>query len=234
MKYKKKLQKALKEAGLSEALAEFITIESEDQIEAVVEQLTQKEESDELDFKKVLASKDFSEFVTENGIDEILKTSKTLKSEYDRKVSTGIKTFKKKFLKDEIDVDEDDDEDVDEGKKGGKNDGDMPKWAKKLMEKVDGLEKGSETKSKKEQAKALFSKSETLQNLPEKLQGKWLDRINLDSETSFEDQIKGLEEEVTELGIAKGSTENPGLPTGGKPSKDKASAEVLKVVDSMI
>lgn len=230
MNLKKKLKEALKKAGLKEGLADFIKIESEDQIEGIIENLSTQDGEDEIDFKKLLSSKEFSEFVEQEGFDQVVEGSKTLKSQFDRKVTSGIKTFKKKFLKtsdpDDDDEEEDDDGDGTSTKSGEK----MPKWAKSLVEKVDSLKKKEETDEWGEQVTEALKKSK----IPEKLQKKWVSRIVKSDDKKLEDQIKELEEEFDDLGKDFGGSFK-GLPTGGSTNDKSASDEEVKdLVDDLV
>jgi len=83
---------------------------------------------------------------------------------------------------------------------------DAPAWAKpllesnkKLSEEIEALKTGKVTESKKQTVTDLFEKSEVLKNLKPEVKKRWLDRVNVDSETPFEDQIKELESEYSEL-----------------------------------
>ena len=59
-----------------------------------------------------------------------------------------------------------------------------------------GLIKKTQQSSKLEQAAGSIKGSKVL---PETSQKKWISRINLESEKSFEDQVKELETEYTDL-----------------------------------
>lgn len=229
MNLKEKLKAALKKAGLNEGLAEIITIESEDQIEGIINQLKPTTSEEELDFNQILSSEAFSKFAIKNGFDALLKASKTLQSEHDKKVTAGIKSFKEKYFKK---IDGEEDEEEDEGQKKKKNMGDeIPKLLKDLMAKVEGLEKQEKTSSKSAQVKELLSKSK----LSKKLQEKWVGRVDLNSEVSFEDQIKALETEEEELRTELlGGTIPRGLPTGGGSDSKPSDAEIDDVVNSLM
>ncbi len=80
---------------------------------------------------------------------------------------------------------------------------DTPTWAqalidqnKALSEKITAIETGKQTETKQQQAQKVLQGSALL---PESAKSKWLSRIDLNSETSFEDQVKGLETEYSEL-----------------------------------
>lgn len=83
---------------------------------------------------------------------------------------------------------------------------DVPSWAKaildsnkKLETELEAIKSGKVTEGKKQMASQLFDASDVLKGLKPELKQRWLDRINVDSETSIEDQITGLEEEYSEL-----------------------------------
>lgn len=216
---KEKLKEALKKAGLDEGLADVINITEESQIEGVINSLKPQETT--IDFQAILQSKEFATFVQKNGFDKVLDFSKTLQSEHDKKVTKGVNTFKEKFLKGLT---------PDDGNKNTPNDNEMPAWAKQMMETVNNLSKDKATASKLEQAKNVISNSK----LPEKFQNKWLDRIDLESEKSFEDQIKELEDEYTEF-QKDFVSENAGrgLPSGGV-SDDEVTDELAQdIVNQM-
>ncbi len=219
---KEKLKKALKDAGLSEGLADVINITSEDQIEGVIQSLQHQT----MDFSTILQSKEFATYVQTVGFDKVLEQSKTLQSEHDKKVTKGVETFKSKFLKTLT---------PNNGQGGNEpnpNQGgdDVPAWAKQLMETVTNLSQEKARAMKLEQAQAVISKSK----LPEKFQKKWLNRIDLESETSFEDQIKGLEEEYTDLQKDfVGANAKRGLPNGGSNDTEVTDEQAEAIVDEM-
>ena len=212
-----KLKSALKAAGLNEGLADVISITSEDQIEGVINKL--KPTQNELDIPKILGSEEFKTYAESVGFKKVIELSKPLQSGHDKGVTDGIKSFQEKYLKTVNGEGEGDD--GDDPKK-------MPEWAKKLSDKIDKFETEKAKGGKLEEAKKLMQESK----LPDKLKGKWVERIQLESETSVEDQIKGLEKEVEELGIAPGAQEQ-GLPIGG-PSNGKVSKEEAESIVSEI
>lgn len=113
-----------------------------------------------------------------------------------------------------------------------------PEWAKGLIEqnkaltdKINAIETGKLTESKQQQALSALQKSEVLND---SIKTKWANRIDLNSDVSFEDQVKGLESEFTELrqGLVDatalaGST--PMISSGGKPS----DAELESILDKI-
>ena len=138
--------------------------------------------------------------------------------------------------KNETQDEEDNEDNVDEVPTGDE----VPKWAKvlitsnkKLQEKLQTLETENTQKSKTQQAESLMSKSKVL---PENLQKKWVTRIDLESDIPFEDQIKDLETEFTDLSSAIVKEKVPlggNFPTGYE-SKEATDAEVDSVVDNIM
>lgn len=224
---KKKLQKALKKAGLSEGLADVINITSEDQIESIVNQLKSSSSSDnddkDIDFEDVIKSEGFEEFVKEHGFDKVLTLSKTLQSEHDRKVTKGVKTGLENFLKKKgapSKEDEDDDSDSNLGD-------DAPDWAKALMKKVDGLEKNNSKFQFSDKVKEAMTKSK----LPDPLKDKWASRV-VEGDVSIDKQIEALEKENEEIyqSIVGDVAVNGNLPMGKKFSSE---SEKLKEIATM-
>lgn len=223
---KKKLQKALKAAGLSEGLADVINITSEDQIQTIVDQLksgTTSDDDPEIDFEDVLKSEGFEEFVKTNGFDKVLELSKTLQSQHDRKVTTGIKNGLENFLKKKggnSNPKEDDDE-LDSGLGD-----DAPEWAKTLLKKVNGLEQNNSKSKFSDNVKEALKKS----NLPDLLKESWVNRI-VDGEVPIEKQLEALEKEHEEIQKSIiGDNAGGGLPSGNKFSTE---TEKLKEIDKM-
>lgn len=227
MNIKEKLKAALLAKGLKEGLSDFINITSEDQIEGVINSLTPTQD-DELDFKKVLSSTEFSSYLSSNGLDKVLEGSKSLQSEFDKKVTKGIKTFKQKFVKDELE--EDDDNTTAET-----GDSQTLKLINELKQELKAIKDGNSKSKTLDSAKELFSKSKSLSKLPERIQQRYLNSIDFEGGSSLDDQIKEFEEEAGELRLS-GIRTNPGLPTGGTPPEDsKASTEeVNSIVDKLM
>lgn len=116
---------------------------------------------------------------------------------------------------------------------------DAPEWAKallksneKLTSDLEAIKTGNITQTKKQTASDLFGKSEILKGLKPELKDRWLNRIDVNSETSFEDQIKDLEVEYSEL--VQGSVDNNlyAPPAGGGDPTDLKADQV--VVDKMM
>lgn len=99
---------------------------------------------------------------------------------------------------------------------------DVPEWAKglveankALLEKVTAIETGNVIQTKKHSASQLFEKSDVLKGLKEDLKPRWINRIDVNSETPIEDQIKELETEYSELVQVSADNNQYGGPAGG-------------------
>lgn len=224
---KEKLKKALKKAGLSEGLVDVINITSEDQIEGIVNQLKSTQDNElELDYSLIIKSEGFKQYVEkQGGFKKIVEESPVLKSGHDKAITEAVNTNKKKLLK-ELAQDGD-------GEESGQqqNDGDTPAWAKALIEKVNGFEKKTQESSKLEQAKSVLNASKII---PQSFKEKWQKRIALESDTSFEDQVKELEAEYSEIHKSIiGDNAGSGLPQGGSSDKKVSDEEVGDLVKDL-
>ncbi|MFC5046904.1 hypothetical protein [Aquimarina hainanensis] len=102
---------------------------------------------------------------------------------------------------------------------------------RKLAEKIEVLEKGKATEDKKVLAKKAFDDSEVFKALAPGLKERYLNRFNLDSDISFEDQVKDFEQEYTDLvqGYAD-SRDISGAPPVGSSNQEATDAEVNDIV----
>lgn len=120
---------------------------------------------------------------------------------------------------------------------------DVPEWAKgllesnkALLEKVTTLETGKITETKKQTAQSVFESSEVLKALKPEIKANWLNRIDVNSETPIEDQVKNLETEFTDIrqeiaNTTKYSSVVPSFTDG----KNEPSAEDIKgIVDNLV
>jgi hypothetical protein len=120
---------------------------------------------------------------------------------------------------------------------------DVPEWAKgllesnkALLEKVTTLETGKITETKKQTAQSVFESSEVLKALKPEIKANWLNRIDVNSETPIEDQVKSLETEFTDIrqeiaNTTKYSSVVPSFTDG----KNQPSAEDIKgIVDNLV
>ena len=131
--------------------------------------------------------------------------------------------------------DDDDDEVI-------KVDEDAPAWAKALLKqnetlskKIETLESGKTLESKKATATQLFEKSEVLKGLKPELKERWIGRIDVNSQTPFEEQIQALEAEFSELVQVNADTNQYAAPAGGGNPKDVTvdQAVVDKIVEGI-
>lgn len=117
----------------------------------------------------------------------------------------------------------------------------MPSWAKamydtnkKLLQEVESLKTGKIIETKKATAKKLFDENETLKGLKETVKEKWLNRIDVNSETPIEDQITDLEKEYAELvQVNANSQQVAGAPPNGAVGGKPTDAELKSVADGL-
>lgn len=68
-----------------------------------------------------------------------------------------------------------------------------------LQKQVQDLSKGQKHQTLQEKAKGLFDNSDKLKNLKPTVKERWLKRLDFESETPIEDQVKELEDEADEV-----------------------------------
>jgi hypothetical protein len=114
---------------------------------------------------------------------------------------------------------------------------DVPEWAKglveankALLEKVTAIETGNVLQTKKQTASQLFEKSEVLKGLKEDLKPRWINRIDVNSETPIEDQIKELESEYSELVQVSADSNQYGGPAGGGSTNTKPDDAIVNSI----
>ncbi len=119
------------------------------------------------------------------------------------------------------------------------DDKETPAWAKtiietnqKLSKEIEDMKQGKITDAKRQTAQQAIEASEVFKGLKPEVQAKWAGRIDINSETSFEDQVKDFETEFTDIKQTlanstsySGSSPNGG--TDGKPS-DKELDSVIE------
>ncbi|RUT68683.1 hypothetical protein D0817_20195 [Flavobacterium cupreum] len=111
-----------------------------------------------------------------------------------------------------------------------------PDYVKVIMGKLDSvttelesIKTGRVTETKKASAADQFNKSEILKRIPDSVKPNWINRIDVTSEVSFEDQIKGLESEYGELVQLSADTNQYAPPAGsGNPTDVKVDAAVVE------
>ena len=117
----------------------------------------------------------------------------------------------------------------------------VPAWAqaildsnKKLQDELEVLKTGKIIETKKQTASELFAKSEILKKIPEAIRPNWINRIDVNSETPFEDQIQALETEYSTLIQDTADNNNYSGPAGvGKPSTATDEKLVEDIVSQM-
>lgn len=107
----------------------------------------------------------------------------------------------------------------------------VPAWAQSLLNEVKELKQGKIMESKSQQARKLFEENPTFKGLTEKGKEHFFNQIKLDSEVSFDDQIKDLESTYTELVQVKAdSADYSGKPPAGGADNKPSDDELDKIV----
>jgi hypothetical protein len=103
-----------------------------------------------------------------------------------------------------------------------------------LKSDIDSIKSGNVLETKKQTASQLFEKSDVLKGLKEDLKPRWINRIDVNSETPIEDQIKELESEYSELVQVSADNNQYGGPAGGGFKSDKPDDLVVnEIVDNL-
>jgi hypothetical protein len=120
---------------------------------------------------------------------------------------------------------------------------DMPEWAKgllesnkALLEKVTTLETGKITETKKQTAQSVFETSEVLKSLKPEIKANWLNRIDVNSETPIEDQIKSLETEFTDIrqAVAENTRYSGPVPVNTSGNNAPSEKDIESIVDNLL
>jgi hypothetical protein len=113
-------------------------------------------------------------------------------------------------------------------------DNDAPAWAKALLKQnekltsdLEALKTGKTIETKKATASELFAKSEILKRIPESIRPNWINRIDVNSETPFEEQIQALEGEYSELVQVSADNNQYAPPAGGGSAEIKVDASIV-------
>ena len=111
---------------------------------------------------------------------------------------------------------------------------DVPAWAQALLDsnkKLEGelelIKTGKVIETKRATASDLFGKSEVLKGIPETIRKNWENRIDVNSETPFEDQIQALEKEYSELVQVNANSNQYAPPAGGGSATIQADQSVI-------
>lgn len=209
---KKALELALKNKGLKEGLSKFINVTSEAEIEAAIN-----------DYIAVSAL----EVLTPEQMIELPAVKSKIDQERYKAVSTATANLAKKYnfdpSKEPVNPNPD-----------PKPSDDVPAWAKTLIDKNEALEakiSGFETlKSTEQKRSEALAKLKASTVLPDTFKSKWENRIDINSETAFEEQVKSLETEYTEfaqtIANESGFAYKPG---GGKTTTEASVEDVAKI-----
>jgi len=119
-----------------------------------------------------------------------------------------------------------------------KVDENTPAWAKtiietnqKLSKEIEDLKQGKITDTKRQTAQQAVEASEVFNGLKPEVKAKWAGRIDINSEISFEDQVKEFETEFTDIKqtLANSSSYSGPTPTGETDTKpsDKELSYVM-------
>jgi hypothetical protein len=116
-------------------------------------------------------------------------------------------------------------------------DKDAPEWAKAMLEQnkklasdLEALKTGKVIETKKQNASELFAKSEVLKRIPEGIRQNWVNRIDVNSETPFEEQIQALETEYSTLVQVNADNNQYSGPAGNGSADIKADDAVVDAV----
>lgn len=116
-------------------------------------------------------------------------------------------------------------------------DKDAPAWAKAMLEQnkklasdLEALKTGKVIETKKQTASELFAKSEVLKRIPEGIRQNWVNRIDVNSETPFEDQIQALETEYSTLVQVNADNNQYSGPAGNGSAEIKADDAVVESI----
>jgi hypothetical protein len=119
-------------------------------------------------------------------------------------------------------------------------DANTPEWAKAMAKNIGGLSKkmsdfeaGKQTETKRSLADKAFAKSEVLKGLKPETKQRWLSRMDISKEDTFESQVTELEAEYSELVQDRADSTDYGGGAGkGTPAK-VSQEEVDQVINSM-
>lgn len=110
-----------------------------------------------------------------------------------------------------------------------------PDYVKAILGKLDSvsteletIKSGRVTENKKSTAADLFNKSEILKRIPESIRPNWINRVDVNSEVSFDEQIQNLEKEYGELvQVSADSNQYAPAAGGGVPTEIKVDEAVV-------
>lgn len=189
-KLKNKLINALKKAGMSEALAESMNGLSEEQVDKFIAGLPNQQPTPPTP-QEVVKSKAFTEYLENGGFDELLKTSKSAQSQFDKKVTKALGTFKQNLLgeKQAQNNAQQDQGGVDLPTTGNETVDQMMKLMKQQQEQINALINARTTEANQNTVASALASSK----LPKSQHAYLAKLIEVGGEVSVEDQISELE-----------------------------------------
>jgi len=208
-----KIKKALKDAGLSEALAENIKITNESEIEAEIEKLKGKVE---------LTPEQLEAAIKEAGLEDSFK--KYLQSEADRRVSQAILTHDLKLKKEAEEAEAKRKADEEKNKKQADM-SDTEKTIANLTEQIGNLTnmvKGLGETTVKAKRETLIKDSLKKAGLSEGF-SKY---ITVEKDEDIEGSVKNLKDEV--LGLKQAEIDKKLKEDGGAPAKGEAAGSIAE------
>lgn len=112
---------------------------------------------------------------------------------------------------------------------------DMIETNKRLSQEIEAIKTGKIIDTKKQTAQSVFESSQILKGLKPEIRGSWLNRIDVNSETSIEDQVKLLENEFSDIrqSIADATHYSGPTPPGFNPSKPDDKM-IESIVDGIV
>jgi len=156
------------------------------------------------------AAPTFSELLKGKSLDDIFAENKDLKSEYDRKVSKGIESYKAANPSKKEDEPKKEDEEK------------VPAWAKDFKKQMENFQSFISSSKKEEGVRSIFEGNKKLEGIPDALKNGYLKRLK--SADDIEAEIKEIESEVEAIKKTY-VKEDKGLPAGGGTSKGKAATK---------
>lgn len=118
-----------------------------------------------------------------------------------------------------------------------------PVWAKaiidanqKLVADMEAIKTGKIIETKKQTAQSVFESSEVLKALKPEVKANWINRIDVNSETTIEDQVKNLEAEFTDIRqeIASTTRYSGVAPSFTKGNNEPSAEDVKGIVDNLV
>lgn len=106
----------------------------------------------------------------------------------------------------------------------------------RLTGEVEAIKTGKITETKKQTAQSVFESSEVLKALKPEIKANWLNRIDVNSETTIEDQVKSLETEFTDIRqeIANTTKYSSVVPSFTDGRNEPSSDDIKSIVDNLV